>query len=45
MRLDLILMMRDIYIDSNLNPLTNSPVAAQILSLKISFHGTSLKLS
>ena len=35
MRIDLILTMRDAYINSNLNPLTKA------LSLKISFYGTS----
>ena len=42
-RLDLILLMRNIYINSNLNP-QNSPVA-ESLSVKISSHGTSLKWS
>ena len=43
-RLDLMLSIRDIYINSNLNPLTNS-LAAEAPSSKISSHGTSLKWS
>ena len=43
---DLILTMRDIYINSSLNPLTNSiAAAAEALSLKVSSHGTSPKWS
>ena len=42
-RLDLILSIRDIYINSNLNQ--NSLAAAKALSLKISSHGKSLKWS
>ena len=45
MRFDLILTMRDIYINSNLNPLKCSLAAAEALSLKIPSHGTSLKSS
>ena len=41
--LDLILSMRDIYINSNLNHPQNSLAASKALSLKISSHETSLK--
>ena len=44
-RLDLILTIMDIFISSNLNPLTDSLAAAEALSLKIFSHGTSLKWS
>ena len=41
MRLDLILMIRNIYISYNLNLLKKKSIAAsKVLSLKISFHGT-----
>ena len=44
-RLDLIFTMRDIFIHSHLNPLTNSSAAAEALSLKISCHGTSVHIN
>ena len=39
----LILSIRDMYINSNLNPFPNSLAAAEAMSLKIFSHGTSLK--
>ena len=44
-RLDLTFYMRDIYINSNLSPFTKFTKAAEVPSLKISSHGTSLKWS
>ena len=44
-RLDLILSMRDKYINSNLNQLTKFTSSSRSTELKISSHGTSLKWS
>ena len=44
-RLELILLIRDIYINSDLNPLTKFTSTEEGLSWKISSHGTSLKCS
>ena len=47
MRLDLLFSMRDIYVNSNLNPLTKFTSSSRnsLPSLKISSHGTLLKSS
>ena len=44
-RLDIILLMKDIYINSNMNPLTKFTSSSKALSLNISSHGRSLNLS